>query len=323
MTTTPFHANAQPTIRLSIVVPAYGCNSCLEELCKRIEAALSQRPSDWEIILVDDRSPDRSWEKIESLTPRFPQVVGIRLSRNFGQHLAITAGMKVARGDAIVIMDCDLQDPPERIPDLLAKLTDGAFDLVFARRVSREHSLFRRSAARLYFRVLSWCSGRKIDASQGTFCVLTRKVVDAFLLFNERERHFLFILHWLGFNAGTMDYDHAERHSGTSSYTFSKLFRHAIDGMLFQTTTLLHWIVRAGLICTLASFFFGLYLVAQYFYHLVPAGWTSLAVMMLFSTGLLLASLGIVGLYIGKVFDSTKQRPLYVVDQTCGARCDL
>jgi dolichol-phosphate mannosyltransferase len=300
--------------RFSVVVPVYGCAACLPELCRRVAAAVGTITSEFEIILVDDRSPDGSWEVIRGLDSQFPQVRGLRLSRNFGQHIAITAGLSAARGDYVVVMDCDLQDPPEQIPQLYAKLQEGGHELVLARRVQRNHSLFRVLAARLYFGLMSRMAEERVDGSYGTFSLLSRKVVDAFLQFRERERHYMFILRWLGFSTGTIDYVHAERASGSSSYTFGRLLRHAIDGMFFQATVLLRWIVLAGLGFALLGCMTALYLVYRYYTLGSVAGWTSVVVLILLCTGVLLVSMGVIGLYIGKIFDQAKGRPLFVLD---------
>ncbi|WP_454732087.1 MULTISPECIES: glycosyltransferase family 2 protein [Cupriavidus] len=302
---------------LSVVVPSYGCLGCLTELCDRLHAVLTGLGSSFEILLVDDRSPDNSWPLIESLAGSYPAVRGIRLSRNFGQHVAITAGLAAARGQYVVVMDCDLQDPPERIPDLLAELRKG-YDFVLARRATRSHSAFRQVSAKLYFRLINALTGESVDGSYGTFSILTRKVVDAFLLFGERERHYLFILRWLGFRSGTVEYAHAERHAGESSYNVLRLLKHALSGIFFQTSVFLTWIIYAGLFFTALSFLGGCFFIYRHFTADSLPGWTSLVVAILFSTGMILASIGAVGLYVSRVFEMAKGRPIYVVDRECG-----
>lgn len=300
-----------PTI--SVVVPVYGCLSCLDMLCQQLETSLRTLTEHFEIILVDDRSPDNWWLHIEALQDKYPSVQGLRLSRNYGQQIAITAGLAAARGDYVVVMDCDLQDSPSLIPALYAKLQEG-YDLVLAKRVERNHSGFRLVAAKLYFGLLSKLANEPIDGSYGAFSILSRKVVDSFLLFEEKERHYLFILRWLGFHMGSIDVVHQERHSGRSSYTLDGLIRLALDGVLFQATVMLRWIVSLGFIFAFSGMAGAGYFVWQYFYHTSLPGWTSLAVLILVSTGVLLISLGIIGLYVGRIFDQAKQRPLYVVD---------
>jgi dolichol-phosphate mannosyltransferase len=301
--------------RISVVVPVYGCAGCLEILCTRLQQSLAQLTKHFEIILVDDRSPDNAWSVIADIQLRHPEVKGIRLSRNFGQHIAITAGLTAAQGDYAVVMDCDLQDPPEKITELFSKLGEG-YDLVIARRTERNHSAFRLFAAKSYFVLLSQLTEENIDGSYGTFSMLSRKVIDAFLQFGERERHYLFILRWLGFRIGNIDYEHQERTIGQSSYNFKRLIRFAADGIFFQATVFLRWIVTLGLLFATFGAGLAIYYIYQYITHGSLPGWTSLVVIILICTGSILTSLGVIGLYIGKIFDQTKGRPLYLIDTT-------
>lgn len=303
--------DARPSI--SVVVPVYGCAGCLGQLAARLHDVLSGLADRYEVLLVDDRSPDGSWEAICALQQQYPEVRGVRLSRNFGQHVAISAGLSLARGELTVVMDCDLQDPPERIPEMLAKLREG-HDLVVARRAGRSHPGPRVFAAKLYFALLSRMNEQAIDGSYGTFSMLSRKVVDAFLRFGERERHYLLILRWLGFRMGSIEYRHEARAEGRSSYTFGRLLRHAIDGVFFQTTVLLRWIVGMGLLFAAAGLALAGYFVYLYFARGSMPGWTSLVVLLLVCTGVIISSLGVIGLYVGKIFDQTKGRPLFLVD---------
>lgn len=312
-------AEREPSI--SVVVPVYGCAGSLGELCARLGKTLRTMTSVYEVILVDDRSPDASWGEISALAGNFAFVRGVRLSRNFGQHMAITAGMELAHGDLVAVMDCDLQDPPERLPDLYAKLGEG-YDLVLARRRSRSHGPLRVVAARVYFGLLSILTGQHIDGTYGSFCLLKRKVVDAFVRFRERDRHLLFILRWLGFAAGSIDYEHAERTTGKSSYSLSKLIRHAFDGMFFETTRLLRWVVAAGLSFVTIGLLLSVFLVYMAIVRDPPAGWTSLAVLLLLATGVITSCIGVTGLYVARIFEQVKGRPLYVVDETIQARVD-
>lgn len=305
--------------RISVVVPVYGCDACLTQLVARLQRTLTALTPRFEIILVDDRSPDSSWPAIERLSAENEQVHGLRLSRNFGQHVAITAGLAAARGDYAVVMDCDLQDPPELIADLYARLREG-YDLVLARRTARAHASARLVSARLYFALMSRLTEERIDGSYGTLSMLSRKVIDAFLQFSERERHYLFVLRWLGFHAGTIEYTHQQRTIGESSYTFSRLLRHALDGLFFQSTVLLRWIVTLGLAFAAIGLLLAVYFVLHYLTRGSVAGWTSVVVLLLTCTGVILTSLGVTGLYIGKIFEQTKQRPLYVVDRVLERR---
>jgi len=301
-------------IEVSVVVPVYGCGSCLEALHQRLESTLKSSTISHEIVFVDDRSPDDAWSRLSALAARDPAVRAYRLSRNFGQHAAITAGLARSRGRWVVVMDCDLQDPPEEIPRLLARAREG-FDVVLALRKQKKQSLFRRLAGNAFFALVNAFNRTRLEGEYGTFSLLSRRVVDAFLTLGDRERHYLLILHWLGFATAEIDYEHGSRHSGESAYTLRRLLRHALSGMFFQTTVLLRWIVYFGFWLSLAGALLAAWFVFQYFAHDVPPGYTSLAVLFLLVGGFIISSTGITGLYIGRIFEQVKNRPLYIVDR--------
>jgi dolichol-phosphate mannosyltransferase len=298
---------------LSVVVPVYGCGDCLEELHEQIVKFVGPITSEFEIVFVDDRSPDHAWPVLERLVAADSHVRAIRLSRNFGQHAAITAGLAASRGEWTVVMDCDLQDPPDAIPSLYARANEG-FDLVLARRRQRTHSPVRLALARVYFKLLNTFMGTDIDGAYGTFSILSRKVVDAYLSLGDRDRHYLFVLYWLGFEHGTIEVEHRERGAGQSSYTLGRLLRHAVSGVFFQTTNLLLYIVYLGFIVAGVGLLGVLWLVYQYVFAHPPAGFTSLAVLILVVGGFIIGSTGVTGLYIGRVFQQVKGRPLYIID---------
>lgn len=303
---------------LSVIVPVYGCRDCLGALHSRLSAVLAKAVRGYEIVFVDDRSPDDSWRLLEELARRDSNVRAIRLSRNFGQHAAITAGLDRCAGEWAVVMDCDLQDPPEEIPRLL-DAARGGYDIVLARRRQKKHSLFRRLAARGFFRLINLFSGTRFHGEYGNFSLISRKVVDAFSQLRDRDRHYLLILHWLGFSRTEIEFVHAARFSGKSSYTLRSLLRHAFEGVFFQTTRLLRWIVYLGFWISASGVVLAAYFVYQYLAHAVYPGWTSLAVLILLIGGFIISSTGIAGLYVGKIFEQVKGRPLYVVDRTTGA----
>jgi len=320
-------AEAQPGVspgpasatELSVVVSVYGCVDCLRPLHERLVRTLEKLVDDFEVVFVDDASPDGSWEVIASLAAQDTRVHGVRLSRNFGQHAAITAGLAESRGQMIVVMDCDLQDPPEEIPRLYEAARQG-YDIVFARRKRRRDSFFRRVAARSYFWLLNHLVGTNLEGEYGTFSVIARPVRDAYLSIGDQGRHYLFILHWLGFARASVDVAHAPRASGQSSYTFAKLIRHAVEGVFFQTTVLLRWIVYFGFFVALVGVLLAALFVALLAFADPYPGWTSLAVLILIVGGFIIMSTGVTGLYIGKIFDQVKGRPLYVIAQRVGER---
>lgn len=311
-----------PVAELSIVVPVYKCADCLPHLHERLGATLAAVTDRYELIFVDDRSPDDAWSALTDLAAHDPRVRLIRLSRNFGQHAAITAGLTAARGRWTVVMDCDLQDPPEQIPRLYAKAQEG-FDIVYARRTGRRHSWFRRMGSAAYFRVLNALIGTSLSAEFGNFSIISEKVRDAFLAFRDKDRHFLMILSWLGFEHTAIDFPHAERYAGESSYTLGMLLRFALAGLFFQTTTLLRWIVYIGFGISLVGVGLAGFFVIHYFLGNPYPGWTSLGVLLLLLGGFIIVSTGVAGLYIGKIFTQVKDRPLFVVDSTVNAEAEL
>ncbi len=297
---------------VSVVVPVYGCVGCLPALYERVRLALDV-VHDWEIVFVDDASPDGAWATLESLAAD-GRVRALRLSRNFGQHAAITAGLAEARGRWVVVMDCDLQDPPEEIPRLLACAREG-YDVVLTEREQRRQAWHRRIAARVYFRVRNVLLGQTISTEHSTLSVISRSVVDAFLALGDRDRQYILILDWLGFRRRVVPLSHGERHEGHSAYTLARLVQVAVDGMFFQTTRLLRWIVYFGFMVATAGAMLAAVFVALYITTGALPGFTSLAVLILLVGGFILVSTGITGLYIGKIFEQVKGRPLYVVER--------
>jgi dolichol-phosphate mannosyltransferase len=304
---------AQEPVELSVVVPVYQCEGCLEELHRRLTSVLSALVRTHEIVLVDDRSADCSWRVMRRLSQGDPTIRLVRFSRNFGQQAAITAGLAAATGRWTVVMDCDLQDPPELIPRLYAKAQEG-YDVVLARRISRTHSALRMLAAGAYFRFVRAFLGVEISGEYGSFSLIAAKVRNEFLRVRDTDRHYLPIVLWLGFERADIDFEHGERFAGKSSYSFLTLCRLAAEGIFFQTTTLLRWIVYAGFVIAaigagLAAFFVISWAAANPY-----PGWTSLTVLLLLLGGFIIISTGVTGLYIGKIFKQVKDRPLYIVD---------
>jgi dolichol-phosphate mannosyltransferase len=297
-----------------VVVPVYGCADCLRALTTRLVDTFAELGVPFEIVYVDDRSPDGAWEAIEDLAREDQRITAVRLSRNFGQHVAITAGLEHAAGDWIVVMDCDLQDRPEDIPRLWAPALD-AHELVFTRRIQRQQSWLRRVSARMYFRTRNLLLRTNFETEVGSLMLFSRKVANAFVSVRDKDRPHGLLLAWLGFDPVFVDVEHADRHAGHSSYSFSKLAASAVDGLFFQTTILLRWIVYIGLFVAFCGFVLAAVLIGLYLLATPPPGWTSLAVLLLVIGGVTIISLGVSALYVGKIFDQVKDRPLYVVDR--------
>ncbi len=308
----------RPNLSVSVVSPVYRAEPIVEELVRRLKAALQAVTENYEIILVEDGGPDRSWEKIEACAAQDPRIRGIKLSRNFGQHLAITAGLFHAAGDYVVVIDCDLQEDPADIPRLIAEAEKG-FDVVLTKKRVRAHSGWKNAGARLYGAACNWLTDSPFMTSSsevGAFSVLSKKVVEQFRRIQDYHRHYLLVVRWLGFKTTYVDIDHAERFAGTSSYSLARLLRHAIDGITSQSTKLLRLSIGLGFLFCLASVVSIVGIFIAYYLHGFKEGWPSLAVLILFSTGLNLLCLGIVGLYLGRTFEQVKGRPLFIIDES-------
>jgi len=306
---------APETPLLSIATPVYKTESLVGTLVERIRAAARTVTEDFEVLLVEDGSPDNSWAAIVRECDRDPRIRGVRLSRNFGQHPAITAALEYARGDFVVIMDCDLQDDPDYIPSLYDKCRQG-FDVVFARRRVRRFGWWKNLSARIYYTIFRWLAGVAYDPNIGSYSIISRKVVDAFLLFGDYRRGYVIVLHWLGFSRGYVEVEHRERPDGRSSYSAWQLMVHALTLTLTYSEKPLHLSIYIGSVLSLLSFVFGGWFIVRYFNSNVgqlALGWTSLMISHLFLSGLILISLGVIGLYMGRIFEQVKHRPIYVV----------
>jgi polyisoprenyl-phosphate glycosyltransferase len=301
--------------QLSVVVPVYRCSECLRPLVERLEQSLETVTPSWEIIFVDDRSPDDSWSVLNDLARSNPAIHAYRLSRNFGQHAAITAGLSRAQGSWAVVMDCDLQDPPELIPKLYEKAREGN-DIVLARRRGRP-SLGRRTLSRAYSGLMKLFFGVEMSGEFANLSLISRKVIDSFLELRDLDRHYILILRWLGFDQAAIEFEQPERYAGRSSYTLRSLIRLGLDGMFFQTTTLLHWIIYLGFAVAAAGLLLAVVFVYIYLTHqpFPLPGWTSLSILILVMGGFIVITTGVTGLYIGKIFQQVKGRPLFVFDE--------
>jgi polyisoprenyl-phosphate glycosyltransferase len=301
-------------VELSVVVPVYKCAECVEVLHERLTRTLRDLGVTYEIVYVDDRSPDDAWPILSDLARRHEFARALRLSRNFGQQAAITAGLAESSGRWTVVMDCDLQDPPELIPRLYAKAQEG-HDVVLARRKSRSHSILRLLAARLYFAFLRIFLKTPIDAGFGAFSIVSTKAKSAFLSVPDADRHYIPILLWIGFERTSIDFEHAERYAGKSSYSVGSLIRLALAGIFFQTASLLRWIIYLGFLFAFFGVCLAIYFVISYFWFEPYPGWTSLVVLILVSSGMITASTGLSGLYIAMIFKQVKNRPIFIVDE--------
>jgi polyisoprenyl-phosphate glycosyltransferase len=298
-------------IEITVVVPVYGCGACLDDLYRRLSATLASLSTSFELVFVDDRSPDGAWERLRAIARSDPRVRAYRLSRNFGQAAAITAGLTVSRGRWTVVMDCDLEEPPEEIPRLYAKALEG-YDVVRGVRHNWHHPWLRRAASRAY-RLLVMESGHR--AEYGTLSILSRKVVDAYLALQDTAREYVLLLDWLGFEQSAIEFEHQERPAGGSSFTVGNLIRTGLDGVFFRTSAPLRLVMRLGVLIAVAGAGLASYEVYSQITGHNPPGYTTLVVLLLVLGGFVIVAVGVVGVYVGRIFDQVRQRPLYVVDE--------
>ncbi len=304
---------------ISIVSPVYYAENIVEELVKQLIPEISKITLNYEIILVEDGSLDNSWKKIEEIHGNYKKNVrGIKLSRNFGQHYAITAGIEAAKGDYIIVIDCDLQENPIYILDLYNKICENN-EIVFTIKNNRKHNLFKNITATLFTKIFNYLTDNnsfKSNQNIGTYSIISRKAANAFLQYNDYHRHYLMVLRWIGFKHDYILIEHNERFAGKSSYTLSKLLKHAIDGIISQSDKLLRIFINLGLFISFTSFTMIFIIILLYTYHGFLSGWASLASIILFSTGMILTGIGIIGIYLAKTFEQTKNRPKYLIDKT-------
>lgn len=307
--------NGSESVDVTIVLPVYRGADCLNPLYERLKRTLDGMRVSHEILFVDDGSPDDAWQRISAIAERDVEVRALRMSRNFGQHAAITAGLAESRGQRVIVMDADLQESPEEIPRLYEAANAG-FDVVLTRRRSRAQALPRRIIGRSFLRAVNVLAGTVTDINHGTMSLLSRAAVDSFLMIRDVHREFLAVVYWLGFDRTTIDVEHHPRHEGQSSYSLRALALVGRSGLLFQTTRLLHLVTFAGMATAFAGFAVAVYYLYSYAVSDPLPGYTSLAVLILILSGAILCGLGVVGLYVGATFDQARGRPLFVVAET-------
>lgn len=307
------HAHA---VDVSVVVPVYGCKNCLEDLVQRVSRSLEGITGQFEIILVDDNSPDDAWSRITELAGLYSQVRGLRLSRNFGQHAAISAGLSQVSGEVTVVMDCDLQDIPEEIPALLAAIRQNDVEVVLGQRIDRQDRWFKRLGSRLFYQTLGWLTDTRYDHTTANFGAYSRRVVDTVNQMPELDRFFPLLVRWTGYRAAYVAVSHGQRSEGKSSYNFRTLLRLATRVALSFSDKPLRLVMRGALLLAAISICIVAFSVYQYAIGDVRvAGFTSIvASIWLIGSGIMFC-LGILGLYLGRLHDEAKQRPQYIVWQ--------
>lgn len=300
-------------MKISVVSPVYNEEACVPELCRRLLDVLPALVDDFEVILVDDGSCDGSWEAIRELGSRYPQIKGVRFSRNFGHHYAITAGLAHSTGDWTVVMDSDLQDPPSAIPELLAKAREG-FDVVLARRRHRQYRWFKNVSAKVFYCVFRYATDSRYDGEAGVYRIMSRRVVEALRRLPEVDRFFPALVDWVGFRQSHIHVDHGERYAGETKYPLRKQVALAVNAMLSFSDKPIVLIVYFGLTVAVVSLLYASYIVVRAILGtIIMLGYASIFTAVSFFGGMTIATLGLVGLYVGRIFRQVKGRPTYIV----------
>jgi glycosyltransferase involved in cell wall biosynthesis len=301
--------------KLSVVIPVLNEETLIQELIDRVTLNCEKITNDYEVIVVDDGSLDGTWLKISEASKQNKKIKGLKFSRNFGHHYALTAGLHETIGEWVVVMDGDLQDRPEVIPDLYQESQKG-YDVVFVSRKNRPEKIYYRSLQKIFYWFLKSLSGLNFDSSQANFSIISRKVVDAFKSFPENARFYGSTIMWLGFKRSKIYADHGKRLSGKPSYTFRKRLRLASDIILSFSERPLKFAIGVGVILSTISIIVATWIIyAAITWGYSVTGWTSLIFSIFFFSGVILVFLGIIGIYLGRVFQEVKRRPLYVVSE--------
>lgn len=304
------------TRTVTVVVPAFNEGEAIRAFHERLARALEDMGEAWRVLYVDDGSTDDTASHIAELRRRDGRVGVMRLSRNFGKETAITAGLDHADGDAVIVMDADLQDPPELVPDLVAEWRRG-WDVVYGRRSAREgDSLIKRFTAHGFYRLMHRVSDTAIPEDVGDFRLMDRRVVDALGQLRERNRFMKGLFAWVGFRQRELPYRREARHAGRSKWSYWRLWNYALDGITSFTVAPLKIATYLGLLTALGSFVYGAWIIVKTLVHGADVpGYPSLMVVILFLGGIQLIALGIIGEYLGRLFMESKQRPLYLIDR--------
>ncbi|MDA9666049.1 glycosyltransferase family 2 protein [Bacteroidota bacterium] len=303
---------------ISVVSPVYQAEKIISELILRVEKELSKITSKYEIILIEDCSNDKSWEEIIKIASTNDKVKAVKFSRNFGQHAAIKAGLEMAKGDCCIVIDCDLQDDPKYINSLVEEWLKGN-DIVFTLKENRAHSIFKNLSTRFFNLIFNFLvQNKSIESSNniGSFSLISRKVIEAFKQYNDYQFHYLMVLRWLGFKKSYVEVSHNIRLEGKSSYNLKKLLSHALVAIIYQSDKLLRLSIYMGFSFSILSIIGILIVISQYFLIGFKSGWASLFVLILLSTGLILIAVGVLGLYLGKLFEQVKNRPHFIIDKS-------
>jgi glycosyltransferase involved in cell wall biosynthesis len=316
----PYSADTDRRMLLSIVVPCLNEEEALRNTNLHLVTALDLIPADFEIVYIDDGSTDSTLEILRELQSRDKRIRVVRFSRNFGHQMAITAGLEHAAGDAVVVIDADLQDPPEVITEFVQKWADG-YDVVYGVRADREgETAFKLLTAKFFYRFISRMSDTRIPLDTGDFRLMDRKVVDTLLSMPERDRFVRGMVSWLGFSQFAVPYRRAPRVAGVTKFSFFRMVRFALDGVFSFSILPLRLATWMGFAASVLALF-GIAVVLLETFFEVPGlvkGWSSAVIAQLFIGGVQLICLGIIGEYVGRIYGESKRRPLYIIQERIG-----
>lgn len=303
---------------ISVIIPVYNEELNLPALFARLTEVMQKLGRSYELLFINDGSRDRSIELIRDLADKHPEVRFIDLSRNFGHQIAVSAGIDYVSGDAVCIIDADLQDPPELIIDLYHKMRNEGYEVVYARRARRlGESIFKLWTAKMFYRILSNITTVPIPVDTGDFRIIDRSIVEVLRQMPEKDKYIRGQISWIGFRQTYVEYERHERNAGETGYTLRKMFRLALDGITGFSNFPLRLVTIFGFLVSVIAFLVALYaLHARFFTEHYVSGWTSLIIAVLFTGGVQLLSLGIIGEYLARVNSNVRNRPLYVVRQT-------
>ena len=312
--------NEENPLELSVIIPVFNEQDNIPVLYSRLTAVLEGIKIDYEIIFVDDGSQDKSLDLVNGLTAQDKRVVLVELARNFGHQVAITAGLDFARGKAVAVMDADLQDPPEVLPEYIRKWREG-YDVVYAIRARRKEGWFKRTCYAVFYRLLRRVANVEIPLDSGDFCVMDRRIVELMRGMPERSRFVRGIRSWVGLKQVGIPFERDARHGGQTKYTFGRLILLALDGLISFSYVPLRMITFLGFSVSFLSIILAVfYFVKKLVYGLSPPGFASVMVSIFFLAGIQLVTLGVIGEYVGRVFEEAKRRPLYVLRRASRVR---
>jgi len=306
--------SAAPTV--SVVIPCYNEELVLDALYDRMSRVCENLGSDYEIVLINDGSKDRTWEKMADLAARDPNLVCVNLTRNHGHQLALTAGLSVCTGEQILVIDADLQDPPEVLPEMMALMAAEGADVVYGQRTKRDgETLFKKITAHIFYRTLAWLADNDFPRDTGDFRLMTRRVLDQFLAMPERHRYVRGMISWIGYKQVPYKYERHARHAGETNYTVKRMVRFAMDAITSFSVKPLTLSFRAGALCQVFSMLTvvlaGIWWVV---YSEVPTVGLLTALVLMLGGGQFL-TLGVIGEYLGRMYAEVRGRPLYLIEQ--------